>query len=72
MGKVSPRATTPMWREEYAKHSDMTGQLTISHGMCVPMLNEYGTDEQKAQYLPDAIAGQDRLVPDVFGAGGRV
>ncbi len=47
-----------IWREEYAKHHDMTGQLTISHGMCVPMLSEYGTDEQKATYLPDAIAGR--------------
>ncbi len=47
-----------IWREEYAKANDMTGQLTISHGMCVPMLSEYGTDEQKAKYLPDAIAGR--------------
>lgn len=47
-----------IWREEYSKANDMTGQLTISHGMCVPMLSEYGTPEQKAQYLPDAIAGR--------------
>ncbi|MGH1492620.1 MAG: acyl-CoA dehydrogenase family protein [Acidimicrobiales bacterium] len=47
-----------IWREEYAKHNDMTGQLTISHGMCVPMLAEYGTDQQKAAYLPDAIAAR--------------
>ena len=47
-----------IWREEYAKHNDMTTQLTISQGMCVPMLAEYGTHEQKAAYLPDAIAGR--------------
>ncbi|MGB5759694.1 MAG: acyl-CoA dehydrogenase family protein [Acidimicrobiales bacterium] len=47
-----------IWREEYSKHHDMTSQLTISHGMCVPMLAEYGSDEQKAAYLADAIAGR--------------
>ena len=47
-----------IWREEYSKHHDMTGQLTISHGMCVPMLAEYGSHEQKVEYLPDAIAGR--------------
>ena len=53
-----PKSYDRIWREEYAKHHDMTGQLTISHGMCVPMLAEYGTHEQKAQYLADAIAGR--------------
>ncbi len=53
-----PKSYDRIWREEYAKHHDMTGQLTISHGMCVPMLAEYGTEEQKRRYLPDAIAGR--------------
>lgn len=53
-----PKSYDRIWREEYAKHHDMTGQLTISHGMCVPMLAEYGSDEQKSAYLPDAIAGR--------------
>lgn len=53
-----PKSYDRIWREEYSKHHDMTGQLTISHGMCVPMLAEYGTDQQKAEYLPDAIAGR--------------
>ncbi len=57
-GQGLPKSYDRVWREEYSKHSDMTGQLTISHGMCVPMLTEYGSDEQKAQYLPDAIAGR--------------
>lgn len=47
-----------IWREEYAKFPDMTGQLTISHGMCLPVLNEFGSDEQKAQFMPDNIAGR--------------
>ena len=57
-GQGLPKSYDRIWREEYAKHNDMTGQLTISHGMCVPMLAEYGTHEQKAAYLPDAIAGR--------------
>jgi len=57
-GQGLPKSYDRIWREEYAKHHDMTGQLTISHGMCVPMLAEYGTHEQKEAYLPDAIAGR--------------
>ncbi|MEC8999860.1 MAG: acyl-CoA dehydrogenase family protein [Actinomycetota bacterium] len=33
------------------------GPLSISHGMCLPMLNQYGTHEQKADYLADNIRG---------------
>ena len=36
----------------------MTGELVISHGMCLPVLNEFGTDEQKRTYLPDNIAAR--------------
>ena len=57
-GQGLPKSYDRIWREEYAKHHDMTGQLTISHGMCVPMLAEYGTHEQKAAFLADAIAGR--------------
>ncbi|MEM8924650.1 MAG: acyl-CoA dehydrogenase family protein [Actinomycetota bacterium] len=57
-GQGLPKSYDRIWREEYAKHHDMTGQLTISHGMCVPMLAEYGTHEQKSAFLPDAIAGR--------------
>ena len=52
------KAHDRIWREEYAKYPDMTGQLTISHGMCLPMLSEYGTDEQKAKFLADNIAAR--------------
>ncbi|MFN0090659.1 MAG: acyl-CoA dehydrogenase family protein [Acidimicrobiales bacterium] len=47
-----------IWREEYGRYPDMTTQLTISHGMCLPMLAEYGTHDQKAQFLADNIAGR--------------
>ena len=48
-----------IWREEYGGYPDMTGQLTISHGMCLPMLTEYGSDDQKARFLPRNISGED-------------
>ena len=33
------------------------GPLSISHGMCLPMLNQYGTHDQKVAYLADTIRG---------------
>ena len=45
-----------IWREEYAKYPNMTIELTISHGMCLPMVAEYGTHEQKAAFLADQIS----------------
>ncbi len=47
-----------IWRETYAQYPDMTSELTISHGMCLPMLFEYGTHDQKAAYLADNIAAR--------------
>ena len=52
------KAHETIWREEYSKYPDMTAQLTISHGMCLPMLSEYGTDDQKETYLADNIAAR--------------
>ena len=31
--------------------------LSISHGMCLPMLDQFGTPEQKARFMPDNISG---------------
>ena len=31
--------------------------LSISHGMCLPMLSQFGTDEQKSLFMPDCISG---------------
>ena len=52
------KAHEAIWREEYSKYPEMTTQLTISHGMCLPMLSEYGTDEQKELYVADNIAAR--------------
>ncbi len=57
-GQGLTREHDRIWREEYAGYPDMTGELTISHGMCLPMTNEYGTHEQKAAYLSDIIAAR--------------
>ena len=34
------------------------GPLYISHGMCLPMLDQYGTDEQKNTFMKDCISGE--------------
>ena len=47
-----------VWREEYGRYPDMSFELTISHGMCLPVLNQFGTDEQKRQFLPKNISGE--------------
>ncbi len=52
------KAHDRIWRECYKQYPYMTSELTISHGMCLPMLAEYGTAEQKARYLADAIAAR--------------
>src|SRR5215207_1780778 len=36
----------------------MAGELVISHGMCLPVLNEFGTEEQKRRFMPDNISGR--------------
>ena len=63
-----------IWREEYGNYPNMTFEFTISHGMCLPMLAEYGTHEQKAAYLADNIYG-DKVWCQMFsgpGAGSDV
>jgi alkylation response protein AidB-like acyl-CoA dehydrogenase len=36
----------------------MAGSLVISHGMCLPVLNEFGTEDQKRRFMPDNITGR--------------
>jgi alkylation response protein AidB-like acyl-CoA dehydrogenase len=48
-----------IWREEYGTYPNMTVELTISHGMCLPMLAEYGTDAQKRNWLARNISAED-------------
>ncbi|MFP5486778.1 MAG: acyl-CoA dehydrogenase family protein [Acidimicrobiia bacterium] len=47
-----------IWRQVSQEFPQMTGELVISHGMCLPVLNEFGTDEQKRTYMPDNIAAR--------------
>ena len=47
-----------IWREVQGNYRMMASEFIISHGMCLPMLNEYGTPEQKAAYLADNISGK--------------
>ncbi|MFW2336472.1 acyl-CoA dehydrogenase family protein [Ilumatobacter sp.] len=47
-----------IWRATAQEFPAMTSELVISHGMCLPVLNEFGTDEQKRRYMPDNIAAR--------------
>ena len=47
-----------IWREEKGRFPTQDGEFVISHGMCLPMLNEWGTPEQKKEFLADNIAGR--------------
>ncbi|MCU1393351.1 MAG: putative acyl-CoA dehydrogenase [Ilumatobacteraceae bacterium] len=47
-----------IWREEKAAYPPQDGEFIISHGMCLPMMAEHGTPEQKARFMPDMIAGR--------------
>ncbi|MCB0991681.1 MAG: acyl-CoA dehydrogenase family protein [Acidimicrobiales bacterium] len=48
-----------IWREEAGKFPPMTRQLSISQGMCLPMLNEYGTDQQRQTYQARLIRADE-------------
>jgi len=47
-----------IYREEASEFPFMASEFVISHGMCLPVLNEFGTDEQKTTFMPDNIAGR--------------
>jgi len=47
-----------IWRSAAAEFPAMTGDFVISHGMCLPMLNEFGTDDHKQRFLADNISGR--------------
>ena len=48
-----------IWREESAKHPVMTASFVISQGMCLPMLDEYGTEALREQYQAKLIRGEE-------------
>lgn len=52
------RAHDKIFREEAARMPTMGNDFIISHGMCLPVLNDFGTEEQKRTYMPDNIAGR--------------
>ena len=47
-----------IFNEVSAKWHMPTSPLSISHGMCLPMLNQFGTHEQKLRFMPDNISGK--------------
>ena len=47
-----------IWREVKGNYRMMDSEFIISHGMCLPMMNEYGTPELKERYLADIISGK--------------
>ena len=47
-----------IWRSEKAKFPAMDAEFVISHGMCLPVMNDFGTDEQKAEFMPAMISGE--------------
>ena len=47
-----------VWREEKALFPPRDFEYIISHGMCLPMMHEYGTDSQKKAFMADMISGR--------------
>ncbi|MEZ5342773.1 MAG: acyl-CoA dehydrogenase family protein [Acidimicrobiales bacterium] len=58
-GQGLTKAHDRIWREESGKFPDMTGQLTITHGMCLPMMAEYASDELKSEHLAKMISAEE-------------
>jgi alkylation response protein AidB-like acyl-CoA dehydrogenase len=47
-----------VWREVKDNYPVMESEFVISHGMCLPMLSDHGSHEQKSTYMADMIAGR--------------
>jgi alkylation response protein AidB-like acyl-CoA dehydrogenase len=47
-----------IYRSVAQEFPPMAGELVISHGMCLPILNQFGTEQQKRQFMPDNIAAR--------------
>ncbi len=52
------KAHDKIWRAEKAKYPMVDAEYIISHGMCLPVLNDFGTEEQKRQFMPANITGE--------------
>jgi alkylation response protein AidB-like acyl-CoA dehydrogenase len=48
-----------VWQVEAKKYALPLGPVAISHGMCLPVLNDFGTDEQKAAHLGKIISAEE-------------
>ena len=46
-----------IYRQVAGNFPAMSNDFVISHGMCLPVLNEFGTEEQKRRFMPDNISG---------------
>ncbi len=47
-----------IWRSEKSRFPLVDTEYIISHGMCLPVLNDFGTSEQKKQFMPSNITGE--------------
>ncbi len=52
------KAHDKIWRAEKAKYPMVDAEFIISHGMCLPVLNDFGTDEQKQEFMAQMISGE--------------
>lgn len=59
------KAHDKIWRAEKAKFPPADVEYIISHGMCLPVLNDFGTDEQKREFMPSNISG-DKMWCQMF------
>lgn len=63
-----------IWRQVKEDYPVMETDFVISHGMCLPMVSDHGTHEQKLAFLPEIISGE-KLWCQMFsepGAGSDV
>jgi alkylation response protein AidB-like acyl-CoA dehydrogenase len=47
-----------IWREAKAAFPQRDRSYIISHGMCLPVINQYGTPAQKQEFMAEIISGK--------------
>jgi alkylation response protein AidB-like acyl-CoA dehydrogenase len=47
-----------IYRAVAQEFPNMVYELVISHGMCLPIIHQFGTEEQKRRFLPDNISAK--------------
>ena len=52
------KAHDKIWRSEKAKFPAIDAEFVISHGMCLPVMNDFGSEEQKTAFMPEMITGE--------------